>query len=117
MQAMISSFKAGLSKVVKSKQTSTEQLASKATQGNKKKYILFTITLLFNITGELYKLWAAHQKQRTDMSSLFQQQLCQELNSLEREVKATQGSEEKATSQLKLCFKTMTRSLHKQQSQ
>ena len=118
MQAMISSFKAGLSKVVKSKQTSTEQLASKATQGNKKNiYILFTITLLFNITGELYKLWAAHQKQRTDMSSLFQQQLCQELDSLEREVKATQGSEEKATSQLKLCFKTMTRSLHKQQSQ
>jgi hypothetical protein len=51
------------------------------------------------------------------MSSLFQQQLCQELAALEKEVQATQGSEEKASSQLKLCFKTMTRSLHKQQSQ
>lgn len=33
MQVMLSSFKAGLSKVMKSKQTGTEKLASKATQG------------------------------------------------------------------------------------
>ena len=51
------------------------------------------------------------------MSSLFQQQLCQELDTLEKEVKATQGSEEKASNQLKLCFKAMTKSLHKQQTQ
>lgn len=73
--------------------------------------------IIIIITGELYKLWAAHQKQRADMSSLFQQQLCQELDALEKEVKATQGSEEKASNQLKLCFTTMTKSLHKQQSQ
>ena len=42
MQAMINSFKAGLSKVMKSKQAGTEQLASKATQGNG-----YTIIILF----------------------------------------------------------------------
>jgi hypothetical protein len=43
MQVMISSFKAGLSKVAKSKQTSTEQLASKATQGNTKKLLFYDL--------------------------------------------------------------------------
>lgn len=79
--------------------------------------LLTCIDLCTCIAGELYKLWAAHQKQRIDTSSLFQQQLCRELDALEKEVKATQGNEEKASNQLKLCFKAMTKSLHKQQNQ
>ena len=117
---MICSFKAGLSKVMKSKQAGTEKLTSKATQGNAyhgNYWHNYYMGYYDHIAGELYKLWATHQKQRVDMSSLFQQQLCQELDVLEKEVQVTQGSEEKASNQLKLCFKTMTKSLHKQQSQ
>ena len=69
------------------------------------------------ISGELLKLWVTHQKQRIDTSALFQQQLCQELEALEKEVKSTQGSEERVAGHLKASFKTMTKSLHKQQNQ
>ena len=83
------------------------------------KYIQIFIITLTNccVIGELLKLWVAHQKQRVDMSTLFQQQLCREIEVLEKEVKTTQGSEAKVSSHLKVCFKTMAKSLHKQTSQ
>ena len=69
------------------------------------------------IIEELLKLWVAHQNQRTEMSALFRQRLCRELEALEKEIKLTQTSEEKMSSSLKVGFKTVSKSLQKQQNQ
>ena len=51
------------------------------------------------------------------MSALFRQRLCRELEALEKEIQLTQTSEEKMSSSLKVGFKTVSKSLQKQQNQ
>lgn len=69
------------------------------------------------LPGELLKLWSGQQKEREQTLNVYHEQLCRELEVLEKDVTVTRNSEEQTTTLLKKQLKTLKQSLGTQQRQ